>query len=441
MKAGGGLFSAAHGLPALWLIVFLVCVLGFSSASPPHALLLAALGVAGLVVAWRFHQGTLARLWKQFGWIWLVYILVGCGIFSAELMARPVGAAGFWRLLGPQAGLVTCLPALSVFLTLPRVPLAVGTVLCALCLWHFFAVPLEAVSGLRIGWLNYEVVVREFGWLKYQSAGLSSHPYLFAGFYLPAFYLAWGWAHQTWSPSNQWVASRSMAWLPWLWLLPAACLQSRSAFMGALIASSLCTVGVWRQAGPARQLAHRDDASKAQPIGAFGLVNRRFWLIALTLFLLILALSAWFLTLQNKTGLDLRSAYWQLYWSEAMRWPDVLIGHGFLNDRHHLAVPGLPYIWHSHNDLLEILYSWGAITLVPYLMFAAALVQLLFRAWQRDVVWLPAAALCVLPTMVTDLGFHHYEKAVLFTLLAAWCIAQESAINTTARTESRICAK
>jgi len=62
--------------------------------------------------------------------------------------------------------------------------------------------------------------------------------------------------------------------------------------------------------------------------------------------------------------------------------------------------------------------------LIAYVGFWAVLLQLVWKRFAaRGEMW-PACALVVLfPSMVTDLGFQHYEKAVMVVLLAAFCMA------------------
>lgn len=417
-------------LPAVWLLVFLWAVIGYSSASPPAAWALGMLGFSGLAIAAATDWAVLALLWHRSKWLWTAWGLVGVGATVAELWASPGNYSHFIQTLSPQAGLVWCLPALSVFMLDIKMRSWTIAALAALCVWHAVTVPLEAITGLRIGWLTYEVVVRPFGLLTYQSAGLSSHPYLFAGFYLPIFYVVWGGCRShvltyTARTNHVWIW-RSYLLLPWFWLVIAACLQSRSAFAGALTAACLCSFLARAPSQPRGSI--RSGVETAGRIPSF---KTKHW-IGVVLFIFAMTVIAnWFLNLGNKSGLGLRAAYWQVYLDAAFQWPNVLIGHGFLNDRSHLAVAGMPYIWHSHNDWLEVVYSWGLMTLIPYLVFMIGLARLLIQRWRESEVWLLAAAVSVLPTMVTDLGLHHYEKAVLMTLIAA--LASTVSVHHTAR--------
>lgn len=393
-------------------------MIGYSSASPPAAWALGLLGFSGLAIAAATDWVTLVLLWRRCKWLWTAWGLVGVGAMVAEWWASAGNYTHFIQTLSPQAGLVWCLPALSVFMVNAKMRSWTNIALAALCVWHAVTIPLEAITGIRFGWLTYEVVVRTFGWLTYQSAGLSSHPYLFAGFYLPIFYLVWGSCRSdilAYSGRTQkWWAWRCYLLLPWFWLVIAACLQSRSAFVGALMASCLCSL----LAGTTRQTRRSTHPGVQFSVLTSSLKKRRWIGVVLVIFALG-AIANWFLNLGNKTGLGLRAAYWQVYLDAAFQWPKLLTGHGFLSDRSHLAVAGLPYIWHSHNDWLEVVYSWGVITLIPYLVFMIGLSRLLIQRWREGQAWLLATAVCVLPTMVTDLGLHHYEKAALMTLIAA----------------------
>lgn len=412
--------NAKGRLEIIWLLTLLCAVIGFSSAKPPSAWWLSLLGLSGLAIAVLTDRITLIFLWRSQKLLWTAWALVGVGAAAAEWWASAGNYNHFFRTLSPQAGLVWCLPALSVFMAHAKIRAWTVIALATLCAWHAVTIPLEAVTGIRIGWLTYEVVVRQFGWLTYQPAGLSSHPYLFAGFYLPIFYLAWGsflsnvrtYCDRTQSP---WVW-RCYLILPWFWLAIAACLQSRSSFVGTLAATCLCTFF----SGPVSQTPDQSGATAQGSSFGHDLKKRWRWFGMALAIVGAATIAYWLLTLSNKTGLGLRAAYWQVYLDAAIKWPAVIAGHGFLSDRSNLAIPGLPYIWHSHNDLLEILYSWGSITLLPYLVFMATLTCLLFRRWREGQTWLLSAAVCVFPSMVTDLGLHHYEKANLMMLLAAF---------------------
>lgn len=412
-------------LPLVWLLALLWAVIGYSSASPPAAWALGLLGCSGLAIATATDRATLILLWRRSTWLWAAWALVGVGATFSEWRASAGNYTHFIQTLSPQAGLVWCLPALSVFMVDTKLRSWTTLVLAALCVWHAVTIPIEAITGIRFGWLTYEVVVRSFGWLTYQSAGLSSHPYLFAGFYLPIFYLVWGSCRShilaySVKEKNVW-AWRCYLLLPWAWLVIAACLQSRSAFVGALMASCLCSL----LAQSPRHIHGSILSGTQTSVLSSGLNKKRWVVMALGIVAMaaVAAVTYWFLNLGNKTGLGLRAAYWQVYLDAAFQWPQLLTGHGFLNDRRHLAVEGLPYIWHSHNDWLEIVYSWGLITWIPYLVFMIALAQLLVQRCREGQPWLLAAAFCVLPTMVTDLGLQHYEKAALMTLLAALMLA------------------
>jgi O-antigen ligase len=188
--------------------------------------------------------------------------------------------------------------------------------------------------------------------------------------------------------------------LPLLWLIPAASVQSRSAFAGQLAAALLAIAASSRT----RRL--------------------RTW-FAIALLAALAAAIYWELFAQNKSGAELRIAYFKHYMRAALDWHWIATGRSFYLDPDlRMMVPGLQMLQHSHNDIAQIFYSWGLPGLATYVAFWAALVRLVFTRFVRHGEYWPACALVALfPNMVTDLGFQHYEKAAFLVLLAGTCLA------------------
>jgi len=295
--------------------------------------------------------------------------------------------------------LALCLPPLTLYLKDAARQRAVLTVFGAFTAWHFVAMPVEAIWGAKLSWHPVMLLPRDAGPLHYQASGLAWQAYYFPGLFLPLFYLAVG----------PWLAGRTgssetprrglWALLCALWLVPVICVQSRSAFGGAAVAALLALVAYKRPKHLAAWLA----------LAGLGCIA---------------AATYWYLFAENKSGMDLRWGYFQLYMRESLRWPVVLAGHGFtLVPNLAMMAPGFPPLEHSHNDLIQTLYSWGAVTLLGYLAFWAALVHIVWtRFAARREVWPLCALLAIVPSLMTDLGYQHFEKAVFLMLLAAFCM-------------------
>jgi hypothetical protein len=253
------------------------------------------------------------------------------------------------------------------------------------------------VWGAKVTWhTNSQTLPRSAGPLHFQASGLALQAYFFSGLFAPMLYLAAG------PLFERELLGRRRYFLPLslAWVIACACVQSRSLFAGALAASLFYF------------LASR------------GSKRPRRWLFAAGL--AILAAGAyWYLFSTNKSGLQLRLAYLELYAREALRWPWVAIGHGFTVEADPtMLLPGLAPITHSHNDLVQMLYSWGLAALVAYIAFWCGLLRLVYSGFvARKEYWPVCALLVAVPGMVTDLGFEHYEKAAFLVILAAFCMA------------------
>ena len=115
-------------------------------------------------------------------------------------------------------------------------------------------------------------------------------------------------------------------------------------------------------------------------------------------------------------------AYLRLYLSKSLEWDWLATGRGFYYDPQ-LVAPGWQPLDHSHNDFVQVLYSWGLVTLVAYLAFWAALLRLIYSSFLVHKEYWPLAALVVvLPSMHTDLGLHHFEKTMLLVILTSFCV-------------------
>ncbi|MBG9389831.1 O-antigen ligase family protein [Caenimonas aquaedulcis] len=385
--------------PPLWLLSFLFLAFhGATVAAPDNKVFLALIITGGLIV-FGLEREALRGLWRDNRTILVTSLLLAGAIALSESIGRYHGVAPAhpWP---PQLALFLCLPVLAVFLKDARWLALVVGIFCLLCAWHFIAMPVEAVTGSKLSWHPLMLLPRDAGPLHYQASGLAWQAYYFAGLFLPLFYLAWGPVYEKRVFADLHVSRRAMLALALLWLIPAACVQSRSAFAGTLCAALLAIVAT------------------------SGRRNVRVW-FAVGLLAVFAAGIYWQMFAENKSGADLRVAYFKLYVRESLHWPWILTGRSYYLDPDiRMMVPGMIPLQHSHNDISQILYSWGLPGLLAYVAYLAALVRLV---WKRFVahgeVW-PACALVVLfPSMVTDLGFQHYEKAVALVLVTALCMA------------------
>ena len=390
---------AARLLQAAWLAVFLATAFTGATVAPPSNAVLFGLALSGSVFFALFARDEMRALAREHMAVFATVLLLAAAILVSEAAGR-LRAGTPPHPLPPQAGLLLCLPALALLLRDRRNLQGVVLVFAAFCLWHFVAMPIEAVAGLKVSWHRIELLPREAGPLHYQASGLAWQAYYFPGLFLPLFWLAWGpvYEQRVIAVPARW--RRRMLALPLLWLVPAACVQSRSAFAGALAAALLAIVASSR----VRRL--------------------RSWL-ALALLVALGAGTYWELFAQNKSGAELRIAYFWHYMRAAMDWQWLATGRSFYLDPDlRMMVPGLQMLQHSHNDIAQIFYSWGLPGLAAYVAFWIALVRLVFTRFVLEGEYWPACALVALfPNMVTDLGFQHYEKATFLVLLTAMGLA------------------
>ena len=383
----------------LWLLCFLFLAFHGATVAAPDNRLFLALIVTGVACVFTCERDAARELWRDNRAVLVTSLLLAIAIGVSESIGRYHGVAPAhpWP---PQLALFLCLPVLAVFLKDPRRLAMVVGIFCLLCAWHFVAMPVEAITGSKLSWHPLLLLPRDAGPLHYQASGLAWQAYYFAGLFLPLFYLAWGPVYEKRVFPDLPVSHRAMLALALLWLIPAACVQSRSAFAGTLCAALLAIVAT------------------------SGKRNVRVWFAA-GLLVVFAAGIYWQMFAQNKSGAELRVAYFKLYVSESLHWPWILTGRSYYLDPDiRMMVPGMIALQHSHNDVSQILYSWGLPGLLAYGAFLVALLRLVWTrfAAHRE-VW-PACALVVLfPSMVTDLGFQHYEKAVALVLVAALCMS------------------
>lgn len=399
MKAGYAACRAAvvRYFPGLWVAAFFFLAVTRSVVTPPYNALtvLAALGAAYCAACRR-------PLWRQLQAEHAGILVAAMGLALAVLWSQWVepwrgGPSGF---VPAQAPLLLCLPVLALFLMNARIFQAVVGLFCVLCLWHFFMMPVEAVTGFKLTWHPVELIARDAWPFKYQASGLALQSFCFVGLFLPLFYLAWGPIADKRAFAALPLPSWLMGLLPLLWLIPVASVQSRSALAGALLAGILAVLSRTRRLRPVDWLL----------------------LIGLAVF------AIWFylhLFAEGKTGPDLRLAYLKLYIRESLDWHWLATGRGFPYGVDPApVVPGLIALTHSHNDIAQVFYGWGLPGLLTYVAFWVGMLRLIYtRFVARGEYWPALALVTVLPNLITDLGFHFFEKAAFLVILVAMCMA------------------
>lgn len=387
-------------VPGFWLAI--VIALAATSASPappiPHAF--PALAMAGVLYCFVFQRAAWFGLLREHRLIFSALLAMIAAIVVSELVALARDASRPAEPLPAQVGMLLCIAPLAIFLQDARRMSMVVLAFATLCLWHFVAMPIEAVTGAKLSWHGIDLLPRPLGPLNYQASGLAWQAYYFPGLFLPLFYLVCGAVLERHAIGRWQFTPRSWLTLSVLWLIPVAAVQSRSALAGALAAT---LVGLLVQ-GKGR--------------------HPRLWLASGVLALVGVAVF-WYLFSENKSGPGLRWAYLKLYIVESLRWPWTLVGRGYtIFPDTSMQVPGLQWLHHSHNDIAQVLFTWGLPTALAYLAFWFGLLRLIWlRFWKQGEYWPALALIAAAPNMVTDLGFHHYEKAVFMALLAGFCLA------------------
>lgn len=386
----------------VWLAVFLLLAFTRSTATAPAAAITVALAALGWLHFALSERAALLALLRRHRALFAALAMLMAGVAVSQALAAPALPEGFWAALPAQVGLTLCLVPLVLALSDARSLRAAAALFIALCAWHVVAMPVEAVTGAKLSWHVVELLPRSAGLLHYQASGLAQQAYYFPGLLLPLFYMAWGLVRELSAPpsrSPRGALGLALCAAPLLWLVPVLCVQSRSALAGAVAASALCLFCGCLRLGARTRLA------------------------CVALMLVAGALAWWLLFSTGKSGPGLRWAYAGHYFLAALHWPGVLVGHGLRLADPDMVIAGLQPIAHSHNDLVQMLYSWGLLATLPYAAFWLLLLGLIGRAFVRHGRWWPACTVLALaPSLVTDLGFQHYEKAVCMVLLTALCM-------------------
>jgi hypothetical protein len=382
-----------------WAGLFLTVVVTGSTIHPPSAWLVCAGALAGLGIA-ALEPARLAAMVKDDPILIATSWVLAASLLASALYWHWNSRPGEW-VPAAQAGLLLCIVPLAVFMRQePRVRMLVLVFACGLGLWHVFAMPVEALSGMRMSWRDSPLLERSIGPLRFQAAGLAEQSYFFPGLLLPLFYLAWGDLAATARLGDTGWGRQALRIAALLWLAVAACVQSRSALAGASVATALVLL-----------------------IGPAALRGRTRWLLIFSCAAVVGILYA-LLFAHGKTGPGLRWAYAMHYVAQALEWPGIVLGHGStLPPAGDLLIPPQP-LDHSHNDFVQVLYSFGLVVLLAYCVFLLGLARLAWTLWRRHgQVGFICALAAVLPNMLTDLGLHHYEKAAFLVLATGWAMA------------------
>jgi len=388
----------AQLFPALWVAAFFGFSFTGSVTSPPD-IALTVLAVLGAAYGLAFARDE----WRAMVAEHPLMLAASLALAVAVLWSQSAMA---WRGVPPsdtvpsQTALLLCLPVLAAFLSDARIFKGVVALFCAVCVWHFVMMPVEAMTGFKLTWHPHFLLAREAWPFRFQASGLAWQTFSFVGLFLPLFYLAWGpvFERRVFGQLNfpHWVAGV----LPLLWLIPVASVQSRSGLAGALVAGVLAVLAWHKRPGMARWLL----------LAGVGVLVVWFYL---------------YLFAEGKTGPGLRWAYLQAYVREAMDWQWLATGRGFSREvEAPVVVPGLMPLAHSHNDIAQVFYSWGLPGLLAYVAFWFAMLRLVFtRFVARGEYWPALALVAVIPNLVTDVGFHFFEKAAFLVIVVAMCMA------------------
>ena len=383
----------------VWLAIFTFLMVTRATVSPPAAMLFLGLAISGGGYLALTSPARLRQLLKTYRLIFVALLVFAVCIVWSEAHAWGGESRDFLASVPTQVGVLFCIPTLVLFLQDRQLLRLLVGVFLAISAWHFIAMPIEAVYGLKTGWHPATLVPRAAGPLVYQASGLAADSFFFSGLFQGMFYAAVGVAYSRQLFGQKIVISdAALLLLTALWLIPVACVQSRSAFAGSLLTLLLTLMS---------QVHGR---------------KRLLYLFIPTL--LIGGLLYLYLFSGGKSGPDLRIMYLKHYFLSALQWPGVLTGKGFIRADYSMVIPGVSPVGHSHNDLVQILFSWGMPALLAYLAFWAGLLHLIYQQFIKKAEYWPAYALvAVLPAMVTDLGFQLFEKAAFVVFLTALCLA------------------
>lgn len=391
--------AVVRAIAVTWLAVFLFFILCFGSVRQLQPGAFAGLALSGLLYCAFFDRKEYFAMVRSQGLL----------LFAALLVVVAISVAG-WMLhlrvpdrLGPplpaQIGLLLCLTPLAVILK-DRKRLQIATVVFAgISLLHAFALPIEAMTGVMLDAQGEDLLPRNLGPLQYQARGLAWQVYYFPGVFLSLFYLAAGAVGEEGVFGDWQMGPRTWLFGSIVWTAAVACLQSRSAFAGALAASVLG----WLMVARAR--------------AAY------LWLVGVGVVTVGLALF-WYMFAENKSSPGLRIAYLALYLQRSFDVEWLWTGRGYTEwPDPTMLVPGYQHLHHSHNDLVQVFFTWGLPSLLAYLLFWLALLRLVARFWRQGRHWPVLTLVAVGPSLTTDLGLHNVEKTASIALLAAMCMA------------------
>lgn len=386
--------------PAVWILVFVSLLFKGSVVNPPIRSLLALL-LAGLVECLIVRREVLLGVYRRHGALLATAALLGVLILLSQLLAARRGLP-LSDPLPPQTLLFLSIPVVAAYLREASGMGMLAGLFWAVSAWHLVMLPIEALSGWKLTWHPIHLLPRPTWPLNFQASGLAWQTFSFVGFFLPLFYLVWG------LERHAYVQTARRAWpqvllaaLPWMWLIPVVCVQSRSGFAGALAASTLAYL-----------------TSRKRTLG------RRDWLLLGACVLLLAVLYSVFLTV-DKSGVSWRLAYFKAYLVAGIDPQWILTGRGFSREAPPpLEVPGLGVLVHSHNDVAQIIFSWGLPTLLAYFAFWISLIHSLWKHFGvRREFWPFIALLAFIPSVVTDVGIFFFEKSAFIALIAALTIS------------------
>lgn len=384
--------------PALWVAAFFGFTFTGSVVSPPD-IALTVLALLGAAYALAFARDDWRATAGAHPLVLACALALAAAIFWSQSMMALRGVPPS-DTVPSQTALLLCLPSLAMFLSDGRILRGAVALFCALTLWHFVMMPIEAMTGFKLSWHEHFLLAREAWPFRFQASGLAWQTFCFVGLFLPLFYLAWGPVFERRVFGQLRVPHWLPGVLPLLWLVPVASVQSRSGLAGALVAGVLAMLAWHKRPGFARGLL----------LAGVGVMVVWFYL---------------YLFAEGKTGPGLRWAYLQAYLREAMDWQWLATGRGFSREvEAPVVVPGLMPLAHSHNDIAQVFYSWGLPALLAYAAFWFAMLRLVFtRFVARGEYWPALALVAVIPNFVTDVGFHFFEKAAFLVILVAMCMA------------------
>ena len=382
-----------------WLVVFTFLMVTRATVSPPGVMFFLVLAISGGAYLALTSPTRLWQLLETYRLVFLALLVFALCIVWSEAHAWKGEYRDFLASMPTQVGILFCIPIVALFLQHRQLLRLLVGVFLAISTWHFIAMPIEAVYGLKTGWHPAALMPRAAGPLVYQASGLAADSFFFSGLFQGMFYIAVGVVYSRQLFGQKIIISNAaLLLLTALWLLPVACVQSRSAFAGSLLALLLTLMS---------QVRDRKNLLK---------IFIPTFLVGGLLYLYLFS--------GGKSGPDLRITYLKHYFLSALQWPGILTGKGFVRADYSMVIPGISPVGHSHNDLVQILFSWGMPALFAYLAFWAGLLHLIYQQFIKKAEYWPAYALvAVLPAMVTDLGFQLFEKAAFIVFLTALCLA------------------